>query len=129
MLAGFASVSDRVTLGGNAGVQQFCRIGRLAMVAGNEGVARDLPPFCMVHHLRHVSSLNLVGLRRAGYRDHIPNLKRAFELLYERGMATPNAAAHIETKLADDALCLELARFVRASERGIVPYISSRELR
>jgi UDP-N-acetylglucosamine acyltransferase len=122
MLAGHVHLADRVNLGGNAGVHQFCRVGRLAMIAGNEGISRDLPPFCLVRHSRRVCGLNLVGLRRAGLRDHIHPLKRAFTLLYKSGLTTPGALQRIETELADDPLCLELVHFIRASEHGITSY-------
>lgn len=122
MLAGHVRVGDGVNLGGNAGIQQFCRIGRLAMIAGNEGISRDLPPFCMVQHTRRVAGLNLVGLRRAGLRQHIDPLKRAFSLLYKRGLATPTALDRIEHEFGSDPCCRELARFVRESERGITAH-------
>jgi len=111
-----------VTFGGNAGVHQFCRVGRLAMISGNEGITRDLPPFCVARSTRCVTGLNLVGLRRAGHRDSIAPLKRAFSLLYRQRLSTPNALVRIEDELVDDPLCRELARFIRNSERGITAY-------
>ena len=79
LLGGHCVVGDRVILGGNSGVQQFCRIGRLSMLGGCEGMTADLPPFCMVHHTKQVSALNLIGLRRAGYAAAFTDLAEGIE--------------------------------------------------
>jgi UDP-N-acetylglucosamine acyltransferase len=125
-LAGHVAIADRVNLGGGAGIQQFCRAGRLAFIAGNEGISRDLPPFCLVQHTRRIAGLNLVGLRRSGYRDHVKNLKRALTLLYRSNLKMTEAVDCIERELGDDALCRELASFVRGSERGLTPLAATR---
>jgi UDP-N-acetylglucosamine acyltransferase len=122
VLAGHVTIAERVNLGGNAGIAQFCRAGRLSFIAGNEGISRDLPPFCLVQHTRRVAGLNLVGLKRSGYRENIPHLKRALSLLYESGLDTAEALARLERDLADDPLCQELAGFVHQSARGITAY-------
>lgn len=128
LLGGHVTVLDNVTLGGNCGVHQFCRIGRLAMVSGVIAVTQDVPPFCIAYDTRIVGSLNIVGLRRAGYREHIPNLKRAFEILYQSRHTLPNAAKRIEKELSGDPLCLEFAEFVQTSKRGITWYKPSDEI-
>jgi len=122
LLAGHVEMSDRVILGGNAAVHQFCRIGRLAMLSGIAAVTQDLPPFCTVYNMRQVGSLNVVGLRRAGLRDHIAPLQRAFEILYRERHANPAACDLIEAELGHDPLCRELVAFVRSSKRGITGY-------
>ena len=122
LLAGHAHVADRVTLGGNAVVHQFARIGRLSMMSGVAGIVKDLPPFCTVYRTRVVSSLNIVGLRRAGLREHIRPLKKAFEILFMSRHTNARAVERIETELGDHPLCVELAAFVRASTRGILVY-------
>lgn len=121
-LGGHVELHDGAILGGNAAVQQFCRIGRLAMLSGVTGITRDLPPFCICYKSRAVGSLNLVGLRRAGLRQHIQPLKEAFDILYRQRHSMPVAVRLIEQRLGDDPLCQELARFVRSSKRGIVAH-------
>jgi len=123
LVGGHVDIADSVTLGGNAVVHQFCRVGRLAMLSGVMGITQDLPPFCTVYQTRYVSSLNIVGLRRAGYRDSIRPLKKAFEILYRSHHANGSAVARIEAELGDDPLCLELAHFVRGTRRGICTYL------
>jgi UDP-N-acetylglucosamine acyltransferase len=88
-------------------------------------VVQDVPPFCAVYKAREVAALNIVGLRRAGYRDHIPGLQDAFRILYMGRHTVPNALSLIEEKLGHDELCRELVSFIRSSKRGITPYGSS----
>ncbi|HWB53570.1 MAG TPA: acyl-ACP--UDP-N-acetylglucosamine O-acyltransferase [Tepidisphaeraceae bacterium] len=122
LLAGHVEVANNVVTGGGSVVHQFCRLGRLAMLSGVAGIVQDLPPFCTCYSTRFVESLNIVGLRRAGCRDHIPALKQAFEILYRGRHTLPTAADQIEHELGDDPLCQEFAAFVRSSKRGITPY-------
>lgn len=119
LVAGHVEIADQVILSGNAVVHQFVRIGRLAMIAGVQGVTQDVPPFCIVYNSRRVGSLNIIGLRRAGYRASIPALQQAFDLLYRRGLPNQAAAQAIEQQLGHDPLCRELAQFVRSTRRGI----------
>jgi len=125
VIAGHVDVADNVILAGGAGVQQFCRVGRLSMLSGNEGITKDLPPFCIVHHTKRVGSLNVIGLRRNGYRDNIKPLQQAFDLIYKAGLTTPKAAERIEQYLSDDPLCVELAEFLSTANRGITQYAGS----
>lgn len=121
LLGGHCEVGDRVIMAGNSGAQQFCRIGRLSMISGAEGITADLPPFCMVHHTKQVSSLNLIGLRRAGLRQHIKPLREAFNLYYRRGFPGSKSLAMIDEQL-DDPLVTEFTEFIKASKRGVTGY-------
>lgn len=121
LLGGHCEVGDGVIMAGNSGAQQFCRIGRLSMVGGAEGITADLPPFCMVHHTKQVSALNLIGLRRAGLRAHIKPLREAFNLYYRRGIPGGKALAMIDEQL-DDILVTEFTDFIKASQRGVTGY-------
>lgn len=124
-LGGHVEIADDAIISGNAAIHQFCRMGRLALISGCQGISQDLPPFCVCYVTRSVSSLNLVGLRRAGLRRHITPLKRAFDILYRRAHSNGRAVEQIEQELGDDPLCRELADFVRRSQRGITPYASA----
>lgn len=122
LVGGHAHLADRVTIGGNGVVHQFCRIGRMAMISGVAGVTLDMPPFTLCYNVRTVSSLNIIGLRRAGYRDNIPALQRAFAILYHKSLNNDSAAQRIEEECGDDPLAMEFAQFVRSSTRGITSY-------
>jgi UDP-N-acetylglucosamine acyltransferase len=127
MLGGHVTIQDRAILGGNATVHQFCRVGRLAMISGLAGVSQDVPPFCTVYNTRRVGSLNLVGLRRNGLQPHIDALKVAFNLLYRRRLAMPNALSRIQDQCGQDPLCRELLDFCRTTHRGITGYAGSED--
>lgn len=127
-LGGHVEIGDRVILGGAAHVHQFCRIGRMAMMSGVTGTTQDIPPFCTVYVTRYIGSLNLVGLRRAGYRDSIKPLEQAFKLVFRSRL--PNAEAVNQARRNDrmmaDPLVSEFIEFIAASKRGISPYQSKR---
>jgi len=125
LIAGHVQIQDNVNLSGNALVHQFCRLGRLSMISGAMFVVQDLPPFCTVYVSRHVGSLNFVGLRRAGLRDSILPLKRAFEILYRSRHTTQLAISLIEQELHHDAACMELAEFCKHTKRGIASYMGT----
>ncbi|MEM6749077.1 MAG: acyl-ACP--UDP-N-acetylglucosamine O-acyltransferase [Planctomycetota bacterium] len=120
VLGGHVVVGDRVTLGGNAGVHQFVRIGRMAIVTGAEGFTVDIPPFCGANRRNQAYGINVVGLRRAGLREHIGPLRQAYRILFLQGLPNPQAVARIREDLGDDPLCRELADFVEASKRGVL---------
>lgn len=129
-IGGHVEVGDGVIFGGGAQVHQFVRIGRSAMLSGLAGITLDLPPFCTVYVMRQVSSLNLVGLRRGGYREHIKLLERAFKIYFRSRLPAGEALArlHDDAELMADPLVLEFVEFIEASTRGIVAYASKRNL-
>ncbi len=121
-IGGHVQLHDGAIISGNAVVHQFCRVGRLAMLSGVMGISQDLPPFCTCYVTRTVGSLNIVGLRCAGLRQHIVPLKQAFDMLYRSAHSNRGAIEKIRQTLSHDPLCLELAQFIETSERGITPY-------
>ncbi|MEM6333545.1 MAG: acyl-ACP--UDP-N-acetylglucosamine O-acyltransferase [Planctomycetota bacterium] len=122
LLGGHVRIADRTIFGGHSMVHQFCRVGRLSMISGLAGISQDLPPFCMTYRTRTVGSLNVVGLRRSGYRDHIKPMKRAFEMFFRGGLSNASACAAIEEQLGDDPLVGEFVAFIRSAERGVLSY-------
>ena len=69
-IAGHAEIQDHVILGGNCGVHQFTRIGKMAMIGGMTGVSRDVIPYGLSTGNRNIlNGVNLVGLRRIKTRN------------------------------------------------------------
>jgi UDP-N-acetylglucosamine acyltransferase len=122
MFGGHAHLADSVNIGGNGGMHQFCRTGRLAMIAGQTAATQDVPPFCVMHHNRAINSLNLIGLRRSGYRAHIEPLRRAFNIFFRGGHVNRNALDLISAELGHDPLCMEFVEFIRHTKRGITKW-------
>jgi len=124
-VAGHGVIEDNVTLGGNAVIHQFCRIGRMVMMSGDCAVSLDVPPFCMVNERNRIGGLNTVGLRRSGMdREHITQLRRAFRDLLRTPLPRSEVIAGLESRAREGMGCppiAEMARFIAASKRGICP--------
>ncbi len=65
MLGGHVTVGAKAFIGGGAAIHQHCRVGRLAMIHGNEGVTADVPPFAVLVWTG-LKGYNAVGVRRSG---------------------------------------------------------------
>lgn len=76
-LGGHVTIGDKVIFGGLAAVQQFCRVGKGAMIGGLTGVNRDVIPYAMAFgdHVE-LAGLNLIGLKRAGLSRQTINAMR-----------------------------------------------------
>jgi UDP-N-acetylglucosamine acyltransferase len=120
LLAGFVEVEDDAFISGGVAIHQFAKVGRLAMVAGNTGVSTDLPPFFLYAGFRaEAKGLNVVGLRRAGYKSSdLAVLKNAYQILYRAGLRLEEALRRIETEIPTRET-LQMVEFIRRSKRGI----------
>jgi UDP-N-acetylglucosamine acyltransferase len=110
-LSGEVSVGERAFISGLTGVHQFCRVGRNAMIGGLAKVTQDVLPFCITDgNPARARGLNLVGLRRAGFKAaDIAALKDAYRLLYQD---VPLAVAIAQMNKSDSAPVKELAAFL-----------------
>jgi UDP-N-acetylglucosamine acyltransferase len=120
LLAGYVEVEDQAFISGGVVVHQFSKIGRLAMIGGNTRVNSDVPPFFMCSDFNVAAKgLNVVGLKRAGYKaSDLASLKKAYQLLYRSGLKLEEALARIESE-GRTPETLHLVNFIRRSERGI----------
>lgn len=128
-LGGFVSVDDQAYVGGNAGVHQYVRVGRMATVGAVSLVRQDVPPFVLAAGVpARAHTLNTVGLQRAAVAPaHRSALKRAFSLLYRSGLARTAALSRLEAELGDDAYVRAMIEFIRGSQkRGIVRWARER---
>ncbi len=82
-IAGHCVIEDDVIIGGLAGVHQFVRIGRGAIIGGVTKVTNDVIPYGLVQGPRgELEGLNLIGLKRRGLsREEIRALRDAFDEL------------------------------------------------
>ncbi len=117
LLGGHVEVDDRAFVSGAVTVHQFCRIGRLALVAASSRVNQDCLPFVISDgNPARARALNVVGLRRAGLpAGEIAALRRALHhLRTERVQSELLAALEASASPAVQAI----AAFIRASHRG-----------
>jgi len=120
LLAGHVTLEDNVILSGNTAVHQFCRIGRLAMLAGCSATQKDVPPFVIHVGLDNVGGMNLVGMKRAGMsRDQINAVRTAFKMLFREGLVLSAAMAKMERELGDHDVIQEMLTFLRGCTHGI----------
>ena len=120
LVAGYVEVEDQAFISGGVVVHQFSKIGRLAMIGGNTRVNSDAPPFFLyAGHDIVARGLNLVGLKRAGFKaSQVAPIKQAYRLLYRCGLKLEDALARIEAEAATPET-LHLTAFIRRSSRGI----------
>lgn len=120
LLAGWVELGDRTLVSGNCVVHQYTRIGRLAMLRGLSRTSRDVPPFCIMDGTHTLRAINVIGLRRAGFKPaQIIALRKAFDALFGRRQ---NLKLAIERLLAEGeptAEIREMVDFIRASNRGV----------
>jgi UDP-N-acetylglucosamine acyltransferase len=94
LVAGHVNIGSRCFLGGAAVFHQFIRIGDLAMVQGNSGFSKDIPPYCTGFRENRVEGLNVVGLRRAGFDSAARmDLKRAWATVCQSKLGPVKGAA------------------------------------
>lgn len=118
--AGHTEIGDRVLISGLAGIHQFTRIGKFAMISGGGMVNQDIIPYVTAQGDRaRPVGLNLVGMKRNGFtREQIKAVKHVFKTLFFRGLLLKDAVAKLrgENLPPEAALILD---FVEASKRGI----------
>lgn len=117
-LGGFVTVEDKAFISGGVMVHQFVHIGSVAMIGGNAKITQDVLPYMMASgNPAHISGLNKVGLRRAGFKvSDINAVKKAYHLLF-------NNESKLEERLNElsqlDHVCAQhLSSFINASKRG-----------
>ena len=120
-LAGHVIVEDRAVIGGLTAVHQFTKIGRNCMCGGMSRINQDVPPFVIVAgNPPVVAGLNSVGISRAGIAMPVRReLKKAYKILYKRGLSLPDAIATMEQELDSYEEVEHFMRFLRSVERGI----------
>jgi UDP-N-acetylglucosamine acyltransferase len=128
LVAGYVEVEDEAFISGGVVIHQFSKIGRLAMIGGNTRVNSDVPPFFLYTDFNVAPrGLNVVGLRRAGFRaSELGALKQAYRLLYRSGLKLADALDRIEKEI-DSEHTRHLVRFIRSSKRGICRERDQRE--
>lgn len=121
-IAGHVVLEDQVIVGGLAGVHQFVRIGRGAIIGALAMVTADVLPYGLVQAPRgSLDGLNLVGLKRRGVaRADITALRAALMALKDgEGSFQERAARLLEENSSD--YVREIAQFVLVgSDRGFL---------
>ena len=117
-LWGHVTIEDSVVIGGNSAVQQFTRIGRLAMIGGMTGVLKDVVPFGLsIGNRNFLQGLNLIGLRRHKYENQkIIGLDKAFKEIFSSKNLHENLNK-INGEYRDNELVGEVIRFIEKDKK------------
>lgn len=117
-IGGHVTIADRAFISGGVMVHQFGQIGRYAMLGGNSKITQDCLPYMMTDGVpATVHGLNIVGLKRAGFKmDTIKALKEAYRLLFRVSLPLEEKLQEIET--IGDEHTQFLVDFINESKRG-----------
>ncbi len=120
-LGGHIVIEDHAILGGIVGVHQFVRVGAYAIVGGQTGVDRDIPPYVMASGGRaQLYGLNLVGLKRRGFSEEaISTLKKAYKTIFRSGLTLEEALGRVRGEFPHSQEVNHLVEFIRSSKRGV----------
>ncbi|MGC6464194.1 MAG: acyl-ACP--UDP-N-acetylglucosamine O-acyltransferase [Akkermansiaceae bacterium] len=121
MMAGHTKIGNRTFLGGGAAIHQFIHIGDFAMVQGNAGMTRDVPPYCIVHQINQLSGLNVIGLRRGGFTsEERSEIKKVYQLLLASKTSRSDALAEVEKHTWSQAAERLIEAVRHPSSKGIL---------
>jgi UDP-N-acetylglucosamine acyltransferase len=119
LFAGHAEIGDRVVTGGGAGVHQFVRIGRGAMLGGLCGASKDVCPFFTLSATNYIGGFNRVGMKRGGFSStEIDLVREMYGIIVRSRLPFSQRVARLEA-LAGQPLADEFLAFVKGSKRGV----------
>ena len=129
MLGGYADIQDRVFVGGGSVVNQFTRMGATSFLQRLSAISKDIPPFSIAVGKNAVSTINIVGLRRAGFSLVLRNeVKEAFALFYRSGWNSTQAVGEARKRSWSKEISL-FWDFVATSKRGICSVVRRKKIR
>jgi len=117
-VAGHAEVEDFVIIGAKCGVQQFTRIGKMAMIGGMTGVSRDVIPYGLSTGNRNfLNGINIIGLRRDKIQNkEIIGLTEAYKEIFKSKNLNENISK-LNGKFKDNILVKEVLEFINKDKK------------
>lgn len=118
-LGGLVVIGDFVNLGGLCAVHQLGRVGRYAFVGGGAPVTGDVIPFGMVDNHGGLHGLNLVGLKRRGFKRETINALREFyrRLFLDRAGTFDERLAAVSRDYAEIPEAAMIVDFINAGQK------------
>ena len=120
-LGGHVNIGDNVIIGGNSAVQQFTRIGKMAMIGGMTGVLKDVIPYGLsLGNRNYLEGLNLIGLRRAKieHKD-IFQLNKAYKEIFNKKDILNNIEK-LDNSIRANYLVKEMINFIKSDKKRII---------
>ena len=117
-IAGHAIIDDHVIIGGNSAVQQFTRIGKMAMIGGMTGVLHDVIPYGLSTGNRNsLQGLNLIGLRRSKFENKdILGLNDAYKVIFATKNLTENLSK-LNGSFKENPLVKDVIEFITKDKK------------
>jgi len=117
-VAGHAEIEDFVIIGAKCGVQQFTRIGKMAMIGGMTGVSRDVIPYGLSTGNRNfLNGINVIGLRRGKVQNkEIIGLTEAYKEIFKSKNLSENLSK-LNEKFKDNILVIEVLNFINKDKK------------
>jgi UDP-N-acetylglucosamine acyltransferase len=121
-LSGHVILNDYAIIGAYAAVHQFCHVGAYAFIARATYVTKDVLPYVMIAgHTTSACGINTVGLRRRGFSSSaIDHLRRAYKIIFRKGLTVQQAVAELEQMQVDCPEIIPMMDALNQSSRGIV---------
>ncbi|NMN68088.1 acyl-[acyl-carrier-protein]--UDP-N-acetylglucosamine O-acyltransferase [Candidatus Pelagibacter ubique] len=117
-IAGHAIIDDFVIIGAKCGIQQFVRIGKLAMIGGMTGVSRDVIPYGVSTGNRNfLNGINIVGLRRSKTQNKdIIILTEAYKEIFKTESLNNNLN-NLKNEYKDNYLVEDVIKFINKDKK------------
>ncbi len=121
LLAGHVIIEDYAVIGGMAGVHQFVRIGKMAMLGACSKATQDIAPFMLADgNPASTYGINSVALERHNVPEETHKaLKEAFKIVFKRNLTIKEAIETIKNTLPPLPELEHLCNFISSSERGL----------
>ena len=116
--AGHAEIEDFVIIGAKCGIQQFTRIGKMAMIGGMTGVSRDVIPYGLSTGNRNfLNGINIIGLRRGKVQNkEIIGLTEAYKEIFKSKSLSENLSK-LNGKYEDNSLVRDVLEFINKDKK------------
>ncbi|MCR8923980.1 acyl-ACP--UDP-N-acetylglucosamine O-acyltransferase [Dasania sp. GY-MA-18] len=121
-LAGHVYIGDWAIVSGYTLIHQFCHIGEHSFSGMGTAIGKDVPAYVTVMGSPAAAKgINTEGLKRRGFSSEaIATIRKAYKIIYRRGLTTEEALQELESMQADCAELGPLIHSIRVSKRGIV---------
>ena len=117
-IGGHAEIGEHVVIGGNSAVQQFTRIGKMAMIGGMTGVLNDVIPYGLsIGNRNYLQGLNLIGLRRKNIANKdILELSEAYKEIFKTDKLTENLS-NLSVSFQNNELVKDVVDFINKDKK------------
>ena len=117
-VAGHAEIENFVIIGAKCGIQQFTRIGKMAMIGGMTAVSRDVIPYGLsIGNRNFLNGINVIGLRRDKvHNKEIIGLTEAYKEIFKSKNLSENLSK-LNGKFKDNILVKEVLEFINKDKK------------